>query len=90
MQHVDYKVEGGKLLRIDVEISEGIVNNIEIRGDFFVHPEEGLGKIEEEVEGCDLKEVREKAEKVIQSQGIEVVGFSPADLYGAVHSAYRR
>jgi lipoate-protein ligase A len=43
---VQEKLPGGKLLCVDVEFSEGRINKIRITGDFFLHPEETIEKIE--------------------------------------------
>jgi len=47
MQKIDYKVEGGKFLRLQVDMKENIIKDIKIRGDFFVYPETAIFKIEE-------------------------------------------
>ena len=37
---LDRKPEGCKLLRVEVEIEDGIARSVRVRGDFFAHPEE--------------------------------------------------
>ena len=43
---VQEKLPGGKLLCVDVEFTEGRIGKIRITGDFFLHPEETIEKIE--------------------------------------------
>jgi len=42
------KVPGGKLIRIKVVFSD-IIESVQITGDFFLHPEDSLLKIEEAI-----------------------------------------
>ncbi len=47
------KVPGGKLLKIFLEYDNKI-RKIKITGDFFMHPEESLEKLEKELVGLEL------------------------------------
>jgi hypothetical protein len=77
---VDYKVEGGKLLRIDFELEGDKIKSIKITGDFFVYPEEGILFIEDCLKGCKLEDCRERLEETIEKHGIKLVGFSVEDI----------
>jgi lipoate-protein ligase A len=48
---VQEKLPGGKLLCVDVEFTEGHIRKIRITGDFFLHPEETIERIEESLVG---------------------------------------
>jgi len=48
---IQEKIPGGKLLCVDVEFSEGRIQKIKITGDFFLHPEETIDKIEASLVG---------------------------------------
>lgn len=50
----DYKIPGGKLVRITIEYDE-CIRTITINGDFFLYPEEALHQIEEGLTGCSLE-----------------------------------
>ncbi|MDA8411664.1 MAG: hypothetical protein M0001_14925 [Treponema sp.] len=39
-RHLDRKPEGCKLLRVEVEMEGDILRSVQVRGDFFAHPEE--------------------------------------------------
>jgi lipoate-protein ligase A len=43
----EYKVEGGKLVKAQVEKGDGWILRVKITGDFFIHPEEFLEELEE-------------------------------------------
>lgn len=78
-----YKVPGGKMVEIRIEFN-GEIENIEILGDFFIHPEESIQKIEESLFGLDIKEDEESITKIIEnvvaSNKIEMVGVTPEGI----------
>src|SRR5258708_5622785 len=37
--HGECKTPGGKLVAVDLDVTNGIIQNVRISGDFFVHPE---------------------------------------------------
>ena len=78
MRRIDYKVPGGKLLRIDADIVENAIRDIKIHGDFFMHPEEGIEKIEDALKGERIEE----AEKILNkcTKHLEMIGLSNHDL----------
>ena len=41
-----YKVQQGKLIKVDCEVKENKIQSITITGDFFCHPEEQFSLIE--------------------------------------------
>ncbi len=49
-----YKVPNGKLLKIFLEDKDGKITSVKITGDFFVHPEENIEKLEAHLCGCAL------------------------------------
>ena len=81
MKALDYKVPGGKLLRIKADISNDSINKVMIMGDFFIHPEEALENIENALVGCPLNynEITNRIKKVIENN-VTVVGFSAEDI----------
>ncbi len=51
----DYKVKGGKLLRVRLRVGEdACIAEIRITGDFFMHPEEALEALEQALLGAPL------------------------------------
>lgn len=49
-----YKIPEGKLVKIDLEEKEGMIEKIKITGDFFMYPEEIITKLEENLAGCKI------------------------------------
>jgi lipoate-protein ligase A len=52
--HGEYKVQGGKLVVIDLDVSDGHLKNVSISGDFFLEPAEALGDIRDAIEGLPV------------------------------------
>ena len=49
-----YKVPEGKLIKITLDYGDKI-NSVTINGDFFLHPEDGIEKIEQSLSGVSLE-----------------------------------
>lgn len=52
--HGEYKVPGGKLVVIDVEESDGVLSDLRVAGDFFLDPDDALGRITASLEGAPV------------------------------------
>src|SRR5438445_11882715 len=52
----DYKAAGGKLVRIRLREEAGQIRSVKITGDFFLIPEESIGKLEKMLEDTPLRE----------------------------------
>ena len=52
MLEANYKVPGGKLVKVKLDVSSGKINQVRILGDFFLHPEETILTIEDSLIGC--------------------------------------
>lgn len=77
------KVPGGKLLRIKVDFNteEGIVEDVQMHGDFFIHPEEFADDIEQFLVNLNQKDSEESIaaalQRLIENEGAELVGITP-------------
>ncbi|GAA1811544.1 lipoate--protein ligase family protein [Nesterenkonia flava] len=49
--HGEYKVPEGKLIVADVDVEEGRLRNVRLSGDFFLEPEDALGRMSDALEG---------------------------------------
>ena len=86
------KVNGGKLISVrlafDLEISE-----IEILGDFFIHPEEGLADIENSLIGMQInknvEQVAETISRVATENNIEMIGVTPEAIANTINMAVK-
>ena len=44
--HGEYKVPGGKLVVVDLEVSDGRIADFHLAGDFFLEPDDALADID--------------------------------------------
>lgn len=88
------KVSGGKLLRVQIEANKNKIENISITGDFFLHPEEALVRIEKSLTGktfdTSIEDYAEDISEVLYKTQANFVGVSPQNIaetiYEAVHT----
>src|SRR4051794_2126883 len=88
--HGEYKTPGGKLVRVEIEVEDGMLRDAVVSGDFFLYPEEALAEITGALQGipADLSEA-EIAGRVSAAipDGTEWLGSSPEALAIAVRRA---
>ena len=58
--HGEYKVPGGKLVVVDLDVIDGVIANFQLAGDFFLEPDSALDAINRAVNG--LPEESESAQ----------------------------
>ncbi len=85
----DYKGPGGKMVRVRLTEQESVIQSIRITGDFFLVPEEGLGKLEKMLVDAPLREkdlrlLVDRFFRGTQSQGL---GVTSEDFVKAIISA---
>lgn len=84
------KVPKGKLIKVSVDYKEKI-NKIEITGDFFLHPEEALEKLEADLTGINAAEtssfIKNKIDMILEKYSIEIIGFTSQDLADVIKEA---
>jgi lipoate-protein ligase A len=87
--HGEYKVPGGKLVVVDLEIVNGRLCDVEISGDFFLEPETTLDRITAAIEGmASTATEHELAQQVAAaSRGAELLGITPTGVAIAVRRA---
>jgi len=80
---IDFKA--GKLLRIRAEMDDNKINNIQIRGDYFIIPKEAINTLEQNLKGIELMEtsLEGKVNNFFKS-GVEISGFTSEDLITAL------
>ena len=49
--HGEYKVPGGKLVVVDLEIAGGVLASVQVSGDFFLEPDSALDAIDAALRG---------------------------------------
>lgn len=80
MEKIIYKIPGGKLVKIQVEIKKSKIKKIKINGDFFIHPEEAIIEIENFLAGKEINSIEKNLTKFLKEKKIEIIGFSPIDI----------
>jgi hypothetical protein len=74
------KPQGCKLIRISAEVSGGLINSIEIRGDFFASPEESFEDAEKALSGTAVNNLASAFDTLLREKGIESFGISGRGL----------
>jgi len=82
MGRATYKVEGGKLIKVQLREKDGKVEMIKIMGDFFLHPEDLIEEIERSLIGETLDEdaLTASIEALIRERGATLLGASSRDI----------
>ncbi len=83
------KEKGEKLLRLSLDVEENLIRAARLSGDFFIHPEEGAGAIEERLAGLPLDEaaILAAVRAVVAECSLELIGLSPETIARAVVKA---
>lgn len=90
------KVPGGKLLRVKVRTNESAqstetITDIQISGDFFLHPEESLPAIEKNLIGLPKNGAQQllaaKIRTVLSRQHAAFIGVTPEDIAQTINEA---
>jgi hypothetical protein len=89
LKTIDYKIPGGKMLKIKVDIEGQVIKSITILGDFFLHPESTIEEIEERVAGCTLniELVTSEIQKVLDKNNAVLIGATASDIARAIEKA---
>ncbi|MFP3467393.1 biotin/lipoate A/B protein ligase family protein [Leifsonia sp. SIMBA_070] len=88
--HGEYKVPGGKLVVVDLEVVDGRIAEFQLAGDFFLEPDSALEAIDAAVNGlpaeADAKTIA-AAVKESLPEGATLLGFSPEAVAVTVRRA---
>ncbi|MCL5239160.1 MAG: biotin--protein ligase [Candidatus Marsarchaeota archaeon] len=86
----EQKVVGGKLVSVKLEYGRKI-KSIQILGDFFLHPEEALPRIEKALVGTSPRakkdEISGKIAKVLAMNNAELIGVTPDAIAETIRMA---
>jgi len=90
--HGEYKVAGGKLVVADLEVVDGVIRGVVLSGDFFLEPDEALGRMSDALEGLPADaSLGTLVQAVDDARGDAVmVGFDPPAVAHAVLRALGR
>ncbi|UCE37141.1 MAG: hypothetical protein JSW00_16935 [Thermoplasmata archaeon] len=81
-----YKVPNGKLLKVTVEFEEDTISRVQIKGDFFIHPEESLDDLEVALKGKDYtrKTIGDIVGDFFARSGLIAFGITPKAVVDAI------
>lgn len=86
------KVKEGKVVKVQIEYDE-VIETIRITGDFFLHPEDILDKIEKGIIGLERTVSEERIISniniTIAGEDIQMIGISPESIAGLVKEALK-
>jgi lipoate-protein ligase A len=88
--HGEYKVPGGKLVVVDLEVREGRIADVHLAGDFFLEPDEALVDINRAVEGLSVETDAATIAAAVRAalpDGAQLLGFSPEAVGTVVRRA---
>ncbi|MDR1264960.1 MAG: lipoate--protein ligase family protein [Propionibacteriaceae bacterium] len=86
----EYKSPGGKLVAVEVDLEGTALGAVRLAGDFFLEPDEALGRIERSLAGASSDEPVEGLARRIEaglSPGDQLVGFDARAVAIAVRRA---
>ncbi|QIM17296.1 lipoate--protein ligase family protein [Leucobacter insecticola] len=88
--HGEYKVPGGKLVVVDFEVVNGLIEGFRLSGDFFLEPDDALECINSAIEGRNpngtIEEFADAIQQALPSE-VHLLGFTPDSVGVAIRRA---
>ncbi|MFT4051129.1 MAG: biotin/lipoate A/B protein ligase family protein [Microbacterium sp.] len=88
--HGEYKVPGGKLVVVDLEVEGGRIADFHLAGDFFLEPDDALADIDAAVTGLPVETDASAIAAAVRAalpEGAQLLGFTPESVGTAVRRA---
>ncbi len=88
--HGEYKVPGGKLVVVDLEVEDGRIARFRLAGDFFLEPDTALDDIDAAVTGLPVESDATAIAAAVRGalpEGAQLLGFTPEAVGTAVRRA---
>ena len=88
--HGEFKVPGGKLVVVDLDVLDDTITNFRLAGDFFLEPDEALGAIDSAINGLAANSDANTITTAIQQavpEGTVMLGFSAESVATAIRRA---
>ena len=88
--HGEYKVPGGKLVVVDLEVDGGRIADFHLAGDFFLEPDDALQDIDAAVTGLPVETDAAGIAAAVRAalpEGAQLLGFTPESVGTAVRRA---
>ena len=91
--HGEFKVPGGKLVVVDLEVDGGVISGFRLAGDFFLEPDGALEAIDSAINGMRADSEASAFAKAINAAlpaGALLLGFSPEAVATAIRRALQK
>lgn len=90
LKEANYKIPGGKLVKVKLDVSSGKIQKVQILGDFFLHPEETILIIEEALLGCpkDEHSIEKIVEQTLTDSSASLIGATASDFSKTIMMAW--
>ncbi len=91
--HDEFKVPGGKLVVVDLDVVGGRISGFRLSGDFFLEPDEALGAIDAAVNGLLAETDARTLTAAVQAalpEGAQLLGFTPESVATAIRRALQK
>jgi hypothetical protein len=90
IKEANYKIPGGKLVKVKLATTSEKIDKVQILGDFFMHPEETILVIEEALSGCQKDEelIEKVIKRVLTDSSTTLIGATPADFSKTIMIAW--
>ncbi len=91
--HGEYKVSGGKLVVVDLDVEDGRLHNVQLSGDFFLEPDTALAQINAALEGLPATASADDIARAVDAAldaDVAMYGFSPDAVAATVLRALGR
>jgi lipoate-protein ligase A len=91
--HGEFKVPGGKLVVVDLDVVDGKISGFRLAGDFFLEPDEALGAIDAAVNGLPVETDARGLAAVVQKAlpaDAQLLGFTPESVATAIRRALQK
>lgn len=88
--HGEFKVPGGKLVVVDLEVEDGRIAQFRLAGDFFLEPDTALDDINDAVNGLPVETDASAIAAVVRKalpEGAQLLGFTPEAVGTTVRRA---
>ncbi|GAB3120345.1 lipoate--protein ligase family protein [Glaciibacter psychrotolerans] len=88
--HGEYKVPGGKLVVVDLEVVDATITGFRLAGDFFLEPDEALERINAAVNGLSADSDAATIAAAVRDglpENAVLLGFSPESVAVAIRRA---
>ena len=91
MKRFEYKVPGGKLLRVKLEVEAGKITFLQLTGDFFMQPETDLEELEVQLIGSPVgfATIESAVHGFFSKKKTVITGASPSDFAYVIKHAVK-